>query len=163
MNKAGKIVLSGLGGTAVMTADSYLMSIIMDENFREPEHLATMIKRLAPGLSKQAEVIAGWGAHFAMGLVFTAVYVELWETKRIKPTIKNGIILGIISGVLGLLIWKATFKVHPLPPWINFDKYYWQRIPAHVVFAVGATLAYRLADKSNLNAGSPLMVTSEGL
>lgn len=62
MNKAGKIVLSGLGGTAVMTADSYLMSIIMDENFREPEHLATMIKRLAPGLSKQAEVIAGWGA-----------------------------------------------------------------------------------------------------
>ncbi|WP_428331726.1 hypothetical protein [Mucilaginibacter sp.] len=144
MNKAGKIAITGIARTMVMTADSYLMSLLMDENFREPEHLATMIGRLAPKLSKQAQMIAGWGAHIAMGIVFASVYVELWETKKIKHSIKNGIILGIVSGVLGLLIWKATFKVHPLPPWINFDKYYWQRIPAHIVFAVGATIAYRL-------------------
>jgi hypothetical protein len=144
MNKAEKIAITGIAGTMVMTADSYLMSLLIDENFREPEHLATMIGRLVPKLSKQAQMIAGWGAHLAMGIVFASVYVELWETKQIKHSIKNGIILGIVSGVLGLLIWKATFKVHPLPPCINFDKYYWQRIPAHIVFAVGATIAYRL-------------------
>jgi hypothetical protein len=85
-----------------------------------------------------------------MGIVFASIYVELWETKKIRRSIKNGIILGIVSGVLGLLIWKATFKVHPLPPWINFDKYYWQRIPAHIVFAVGATIAYRLLPVNKL-------------
>ena len=144
MNKVEKIAITGVAGTLVMTADSFLMSLLMDENFREPEHLATMIGRLVPKLSKQAQMIAGWGAHIAMGIVFASVYVELWETKKIKHSIKNGIILGIVSGVLGLLIWKATFKAHPLPPWINFDKYYWQRIPAYIVFAVGSTIAYRL-------------------
>jgi hypothetical protein len=103
-----------------------------------------MIKRLAPGLSRRANQIAGWGAHYAMGLVFAAVYVELWETKKIRHSIGNGLLLGAISGVLGFLIWKATFKSHPFPPLLNYDHYYLQRIPAHIVFAVTATLAYRL-------------------
>lgn len=127
-----------------MTAGSELMSLLFSENFREPEHLETMIGRLAPQLSRQAAKIAGWGAHYAMGLVFAAVYVELWKSKKIEHTLKNGLILGAVSGVLGFVIWKATFKAHPLPPWINYDHYYLQRIPAHIVFAVAATLTYRL-------------------
>jgi hypothetical protein len=127
-----------------MTANSYLMSEIFGENFREPQHLATMIGRLAPKLSRHAVQIAGWGAHYAMGFVFAAIYVELWETRKIKHTIVNGIALGFVSGILGFLIWKATFKAHPLPPWLHFNQYYLQRIPAHIVFAVFATIAYRL-------------------
>lgn len=128
-----------------MTANSYLMSKIFDEDFREPEHLATMIGRLAPALSGQAKQLAGWGAHLAMGFVFAAVYVELWETGKIKHTIRNGVILGLLSGFLGLLIWKGTFKAHPIPPLLHYDHYYLQRIPAHIVFAVFATLGYRIA------------------
>ena len=151
MNKAEKIALTGFGGTTIMTASSYLMSLLADENFRENDHLETMISRLAPSLSKTAQAIAGWGAHYAMGMVFASIYVELWETKQIRHSIKNGIILGVISGLLGLLIWKATFKIHPLPPWINFDKFYLQRVPAHVIFAVAATLTYRLIEKTTDN------------
>jgi hypothetical protein len=155
MNKVEKIALTGFMGTNFMTLSSYLESIIFDENFREPDHLSTMIKRLAPGLSKKAETIAGWGAHYAMGFVFAAIYVELWETGKIKHSIKNGLILGAVSGVLGLLIWKGTFKAHPLPPWINFTKYYLQRIPAHVVFAVFATITYRLIKADEEKSGTP--------
>ncbi|MBD1395510.1 hypothetical protein [Mucilaginibacter glaciei] len=147
MNKIEKAALTGVGGTTVMTASSYLMSLLADENFREPEHLEVLIGRLTPHLSKKAKVLAGWGAHFAMGFVFASVYVELWEYKKIKHNLRNGLLLGLISGVLGFLIWKATFKVHPLPPWLNFEHYYLQRIPAHVVFAVGATITYRLLEK----------------
>lgn len=147
MNKAAKIAVTGIGGTSVMTASSYLMSLMAKENFREPEHLEVLIGRLVPHLSGKAKVLAGWGAHFAMGFVFAAVYVELWETKKIKHNLKNGLILGIVSGILGFLIWKATFKAHPLPPWINFDHYYLQRIPAHIVFAIGATITYRLIQR----------------
>ena len=144
MNKPEKVLLSGFMGTNFMTASSYLMSVLADENFREPEHLATMIGRLAPGMSKHAKVIAGWAAHYGMGIVFAAVYVELWDSGKIKHTIRNGIMLGAISGFLGFLIWKATFKIHPLPPWVDFEKYYLQRIPAHIVFVVFATITYRL-------------------
>jgi hypothetical protein len=149
MNKSIKILLSGFAGTTVMTGGSELMSLLLNENYREPEHLETLIARLAPGLSVHAKKIAGWGAHYAMGLVFAAVYVELWEAKKIKPTLKNGLILGALSGLLGLLIWKGTFKAHPLPPWLNYDHFYLQRIPAHIIFAVIATLAYRQIDKTD--------------
>ncbi len=145
MNQASKSLLAGLTGTATMTAGSTLMSKIFSENFSEPDHLETMIARLAPQLSSKAKTIAGWGAHCAMGFVFAAVFVELWETKKLKANWRNAIYLGTISGVIGLLIWKTTFKLHPLPPWINYKKYYLQRIPAHIIFAVGATLTYRLA------------------
>jgi hypothetical protein len=144
MNKLTRIGLTGIAGTTVMTAGSELMSLLFKENFREPEHLETLISRLAPHLSKHAKKIAGWGAHYAMGLVFAAIYVELWETKKIKHSVMNGLILGAFSGILGFLIWKGTFKAHPLPPLINYDHYYIQRVPAHIVFAVAATLAYRL-------------------
>jgi hypothetical protein len=144
MNKAGKIAVTALTGTTFMTADSYLMSLFFGENYREPEHLATMIGRLAPNLSGQAKRIAGWGAHFAMGFVFASVYVELWESRKIKHNFRNALILGLVSGIVGFLIWKGTFKAHPLPPWLNFNHYYLQRIPAHVVFAIFGTIAYRL-------------------
>jgi len=148
MDQLSKTVLSGSAGTVVMTLGSELMSKIWGENFSEPDHLETMIKRLAPALSKQAEVIAGWGAHLTMGLIFAAIYVELWEKREIKHNITNGILLGVVSGILGLLIWKATFKVHPLPPWLDYTTFYLQRIPAHVVFAVATTITYRLLKKA---------------
>ncbi|MES2454823.1 MAG: hypothetical protein V4594_04770 [Bacteroidota bacterium] len=144
MNKAGKTLLSGFTGTTFMTAASALMSLLPHENFKEPEHLATMAGRLAPLLSKNTKTLAGWGAHYGMGFLFAAVYVELWESRKIEHTIKNGIILGLLSGLLGLLIWKATFKVHPLPPNIRYLDFYLQRIPAHVVFAIFTTIAYRM-------------------
>ena len=133
-----------MAGTTVMTAGSELMSLLMHENFREPEHLETLISRLVPHLSGKAKTIAGWGAHYAMGIVFAAVYVELWESRKIKHNLKNGLILGAVSGLLGYLIWKGTFKAHPLPPWINYSHYYVQRIPAHIIFAVTATVVYKM-------------------
>jgi hypothetical protein len=148
MNQLSKTALSGFAGTLVMTAGSDLMSRIMGENYREPDHLETMIKRLAPMLSKQAKIIAGWGAHFTMGFIFAAIYVELWEKRKIKHNIKNGVLLGAVSGLLGLLIWKGTFKAHPLPPWLNYSNFYLQRIPAHIIFAVGATITYKLIEDS---------------
>lgn len=147
MNQLGKTALCSLAGTTAMTAGSDLMSRIFGENYREPDHLASMIKRLAPGLSKSAKYIAAWGAHYAMGCVFAATFVELWEKRKIKHNIKNALLLGLISGVLGVLIWKGTFKAHPFTPWLHYEHYYLQRIPAHIIFAITATLTYRLFDK----------------
>ncbi|HEY9195984.1 MAG TPA: hypothetical protein VIM77_06950 [Mucilaginibacter sp.] len=137
-------VISGITGTAMMTLFSYLLSHAAKENFSEPEHLSTMIHRLAPQISKDKSRIMGWNAHFAVGLGFSAAYVKLWEDKKIKPSLTNSLLLGLLSGVFAVAVWKLTLKMHPLPPWINYNKYYLQLVPAHVVFALFATLAYRL-------------------
>lgn len=154
MDKLGKTIVSGFAGTTFMTAASALMSLVPHENFKEPEHLADMVGKLTPFLSKKSKTLAGWGAHYSMGFIFAATYVELWECRKIEHSIKNGVILGLISGLLGLLIWKGTFKIHPLPPAIRYLDFYLQRIPAHVVFAVFSTIAYRMVKAKELNPGN---------
>jgi hypothetical protein len=147
MNKAAHTLLSATAGTTMMTLFSYLVSMAADKNFSEPEHLGTLMHRLVPGSSKKLTQVAGWGAHYAVGLLFVLAYQELWKTGKIKKSIKNGLVLGALSGALAVLVWKATLKAHPAPPWIDFTNYYIQLVPAHIVFAVCATLTSRLLDE----------------
>lgn len=147
MNKIENTVLSAVTGTTMMTLFSYLVSMAEKEDFSEPEHLGTLMHRLVPGSSKRMTQAAGWGAHYAVGLLFVLAYRELWKSGKIKKTVTNGLILGTLSGALAVLIWKTTMKVHPAPPWIDFTKYYIQLVPAHIVFAVCATLTSRLLDE----------------
>ena len=56
-------------------------------------------------------------------------------------------LLGAASGALAMLVWKLTFKAHHFPPKTDFKNYYAQLMPAHIVFAVFATLGYKLAKK----------------
>lgn len=145
--KTKATLVAGVTGTTFMTLFSYLVSLAADKNFSEPEHLGTLMHRLVPGSSKKTTQLVGWSAHYAVGLLFVLAYQELWKTGKIKKTVTNGIILGTLSGAMAVLIWKATMKTHPAPPWIDFTNYYMQLVPAHIVFAVCATLTLRLLDE----------------
>ena len=147
MNKTDNLLASAAAGTTIMTLFSYLVSLAADKNFSEPEHLGTMIHRLMPGASKKATQFAGWGAHYAVGLLFLLAYQELWKTGKIKKTWFNGLVTGALSGALAVLVWKGTLKAHPLPPWMDFTNFFVQLVPAHIVFAVCATLTSRLLDE----------------
>jgi len=138
------ILFPAVMGTSVMTSFSHLLSDLYKEDFSEPRHLSVMLKRLAPGISKKWAFIAGWGAHYAVGVLFASVYAELWRSGKLRPTLATGAILGALSGAIAVMVWKATFKAHPTPPWIDYSKYYIQLVPAHVVFAVITTITYRL-------------------
>jgi hypothetical protein len=147
MNKTGNNLAAATAGTTMMTLFSYIVSLVANKNFSEPEHLTTMLYRLAPGMSKKQARVSGWGAHYVVGLLFVLVYRELWKTGRIKRSVRNGLILGALSGALAVLVWKGTLKAHPLPPWLDYTNYYIQLVPAHIVFAVCATLTSRLLDE----------------
>jgi hypothetical protein len=147
MNRSVNNLASATAGTTMMTLFSYLVSMAADKNFSEPEHLGTMIHRFMPGKSKKATQLTGWGVHYMIGLLFVLTYRELWKTGKIKKTVVNGIALGALSGALAVLVWKGTLKAHPAPPWIDFTNYYIQLVPAHIVFAVCATLTSRLLDE----------------
>lgn len=155
MNRIEKILIAGGTGTSVMTASSALMSLLPKEEFREPDQLEKLVGRLLPFLSPKGKTMAGWAAHYGMGMLFSAVYVELWESGKVKPNVKTGLVLGGVSGVVGMLIWQASFWLHPFPPNNRKLDFYLQRIPAHIVFAVFATLAYRLVKRFDQRGHSP--------
>lgn len=140
--KSKEVLISGITGTTFMTLFSYLVSIAKDENFSEPERLGQLIHNLDPGLNKKEKLLAGWTAHYLVGLMFAAIYVQLWEKKKLKPSLKNNLIIGGISGIMAVGVWKLTFKAHPLPPLLSFNKYYLQLVPAHIVFAIFSGLGY---------------------
>jgi Na+/proline symporter len=146
--KANEVLVAGVTGTTFMTLFSYLVSVAEEENFSEPERLGQLAHRLLPALSEEENQVIGWAGHYAVGLLFAMVYVELWRRKKVRSSIKNNLIVGAISGLAAVAIWKATFKMHPLPPNLSFNKYYLQLIPAHVVFAVFAGIGYQLFKKA---------------
>jgi hypothetical protein len=152
MKKPAKTIVAATAGTTLMTLFSYLVSKATDKNFSEPEHLGSMLNRLMPGQSRKATQLAGWGAHYAVGLLFVLAYQEFWRNGQVKKSITNGLIFGALSGALAVMVWKATMKAHPAPPWIDFTKFYIQLVPAHIVFAVCATLTSRLLDESTERA-----------
>lgn len=130
-----------------MTLFSYMVSIAENENYSEAERLGQLIHNLYPILNKREKLVAGWVAHYLVGLAFATAYVQLWEKKKLKPSFKNNLIIGGISGLVAVGIWKLTFKMHPLPPRLNFNKYYLQLVPAHVVFGIFSGLGYMTLKK----------------
>ncbi|MGN6396836.1 MAG: hypothetical protein ACTHMI_14795 [Mucilaginibacter sp.] len=144
MNKAEEIVISGIAGTTFMTLFSHLVSAADGENFSEPERLGQLAHRLIPKIDKKQSQALGWLGHYGVGLLFAMVYVELWRRRRPKSSIKNNLVVGGISGLIAVAIWKTTFSLHPLPPRLSFNKYYAQLVPAHVIFAVFAGIGFQL-------------------
>jgi glucan phosphoethanolaminetransferase (alkaline phosphatase superfamily) len=142
--KSKEVITAGITGTTFMTLFSYLISVADGENFSEPERLGQLAERLLPKLSKEQGQALGWLGHYAVGLLFALVYVELWRRRRPKSSIKNNLLVGAVSGLIAVAIWKTTFKLHPLPPALSFNKYYLQLVPAHVVFAVFAGIGYQI-------------------
>ena len=65
----------------------------------------------------------GWTLHYLVGLLFAEIYAPLWEKTPMQPNLKNGLILGGISGIAAILVWKFTLEMHPDPVRVNFKKY----------------------------------------
>ncbi len=143
------ILFSSIVGTSAMTLFSYLISESENENFREPDVLAQLIKRLPNSYSEETAQIAGWGMHYTIGLLFVVIYNELWKQKNIDPTVTSGTLLGAASGLTGIIAWKIMFEAHPNPPAKDLKHYFRHLLFAHVVFGVFSALAYKILNDEN--------------
>ena len=150
MMQTGKILISAIVGTSAMTLFSYLISNKKNKNFREPQVLGQLIKRLPVGVSKEPSQMAGWGIHYAIGTLFVICYSELWEQTKVKPSVTSGTLLGAGSGLIGVMGWKLMFEGHPNPPAKNLKPFFGHLLLAHIVFAVFSAITYKLtADKNS--------------
>lgn len=131
-----KVVSSAIMGTTFMTAFSILVSRKADKQFREPVLLNRLLKRLSFKNEIEANSLPGWISHYAVGALFTTVYDQIWQRQR--PTLSNSLVLGGVSGLLGIAVWDLTFRMHPNPPRVDNKNYYKQLFVAHLIFGVFA-------------------------
>jgi Na+/proline symporter len=144
--KLSKIILPAITGTSAMTLFSYLMSDAEKHNYREPDVLKQLIRRLTNGVVQDKAQLAGWLAHYGAGVLFEIVLAEAWKRKYVKPSVASGALLGAVSGLAGVLVWKTVFKAHPNPPAKNLRKFFGHLILAHIVFGVFSALTYKVVD-----------------
>ena len=141
---------SSIAGTTMMTLYSYAISWTKNKNFKEPLLLAQMVYRLMPWLQKKDSRIAGWGVHYLTGLLFAESYAAFWSQDTFA-NIKTGLVLGGISGIAAILIWKFTLEAHPFPPPVHFFKFAGQLFIAHIVFGLASALGYTFLNKIRQN------------
>ena len=141
-----KILVSNLVATSAMTAFSYLLSESADRNFKEPKLLGEIINK-----NRQTSYVLnsqnlGWLAHYLAGTAFVTVYDKIWCGSSNNANIKSGLLLGAISGVIGIVVWKTTLYLIPNKPSIPHRKFYLQLFPAHLVFGSCAAKTYQMVD-----------------
>jgi hypothetical protein len=147
VTKPGDILLSSLTATTLMTLFSQLVSEAENEKFNEPKLLDDLVNNLHPTVNKEVSKISGWAGHYAIGLVFSALYAAYLEKTHTKPNVQNSIISGIVGGAIGILGWHSMFKSHHNPPGVNLKKFYIQLMLAHIIFGATAAAMLSLLDK----------------
>jgi hypothetical protein len=148
-----KVLSSGILGTSAMTIFSYLISQLMSENFREPEIMSFLFKNLSITFLQYGTFLGylAWTFHYIIGFSFVFIYVKLWDNNKVKPNLISGIFLGAITGIVGIIGWYITIKIHPNPPIVNLKNFFILLFFAHIVFGIFAMIGYVLIKKTTNN------------
>lgn len=143
------ILVTGLVGTTAMTLFSYLVSGGKDRNFKEPQLLGNMSEDILKTAKTPVKQLAGWSAHYAIGLLFSAGQWWLQGKSNTRPSLAAGVASGVVGGLAGVAMWQATFAAHPAPPSVNKPRYFGHLILAHVVFGVAVNLCRQAINKED--------------
>src|SRR5688500_5387271 len=109
----------------LMTLFSYVFSAIRKKQFKEPELLNDLLRRINIIHSSYFKNHpAGWVIHYAVGYLFVFAYYLLFQYSSINPTLWVYTVLGFGCGIVGIAGWKLTFAIHPNPPDIHFSEFY---------------------------------------
>ena len=139
--KTKELLISAIAATTLMTLFSHALSGKENKNFSEPLLLAGLEKGVLPKKAKGLAVPAGWTTHYAIGVLFTYLYGYGCERSRRQPTLTNGTLFGAASGLVGILMWKAVFAMHPAPPRTHYAKFYKQLFLAHLIFGAAVAIS----------------------
>ena len=138
-----RIMIGALVGTTMMTIFSYLISVGFQKLYKEPVLLKYVLLKSGTSLTKKETAAGGWILHYAIGILFIAIYHFLWKLDIVALSWINGLMLGIASGVVGVLGWFIMFKISEFKSDIDFAGYYIQLLFAHIIFALSAVAVYK--------------------
>jgi hypothetical protein len=131
-------VTSGILGTLVMTLFSYISPLFSIPKMRELDYLNILISK-----DNESHIHTAWAVHNLVGVTFSMVYALLWTFGIGKPDLKNGTVLGALSGLLGTAVWKTVIKTDKSLPRLSTGHLSANLIPAHILFGITAAMVYK--------------------
>ena len=142
------VTIAGIGGTIMMTAFMYLVSLFTGKKLKVVDILGTMLTgktRVNGQLAYTPKtIVTGLIAHFGVGVLFALAYLGLWHLGVGSPSFGSSIVFGVVSGVIAVFVWRTFFFVHTRPPAIELNAYLIAIFMAHIVFAIEVAACFRL-------------------
>jgi hypothetical protein len=152
MKTTEKIIIAGIVGTTFMTLYSYIRAKKERQQYVEPVLINKLIDNSENvDLDDTASHPAGWGLHYATGIAFIAAYYFVWKKALQRPNTARMLWVGIISGAVGIAVWKLLFTHHDKPPQNYRYGYYRQLLIAHIVFSLSGIATFRALGNSEHN------------
>jgi len=139
-----QIIVASVLATSAMTLFSYAMSASFRELYKEPVLLTFILTQINLEVSVQTKKYLAWSLHYLIGLLFVIAYHLLWYYNILTISILSTLLLGALSGIIGIIGWVLMFKMADYKPNIDFKGYYIQLFFAHIIFAIVAVTAYYL-------------------
>jgi ABC-type Fe3+-siderophore transport system permease subunit len=138
-------ILSGMAGTVVMTLFMYLYSYVSHRFTKVVHILGNMLVGESNYKSPSTNAyIVGTVAHFSVGILFSLAYFLLWNWGIFRNNLEDSVIVGIISGVAAVVVWKSFLTLHSSPPQFSEINYFLALFLAHIVFAVVSVNVFQL-------------------
>lgn len=137
-----QILISSIAATSVMTLFSYMVSAGARELYKEPVLLTYILTMFGLELPLLLKSILGWLLHYLIGLAFVIAYHYLWINDVVAMHWPAILLLGGVSGFVGIFSWIIMFALTPKKPAIDFKGYYAQLFIAHIIFTIIAFLVY---------------------
>lgn len=133
-------IIPGVVAVIAMTVFSALYNYFTKDEFREPNLLTQIFKKLFQRTSDRRLFVFGWIAHFLIGYLFLGLYEVAWWWLATPRTLDIAILFGLASGFLGIVGWELMFKVVSFKKEFSYGHYYFHLVLAHIVFSMVAVL-----------------------
>lgn len=139
-------ISAGFMGTVVMTAVMYLYANTTKEDTRVVHILGRMITGNMQGSKTEKTKILATGAlsHVTVGVLFSLAYFLLWNWGIFAITWPDALIVGALSGVIAIIVWRLYFVVHQSPPKISLKHYFIALFISHIIFGAVTVNIYRI-------------------
>lgn len=131
-------IISGFAGTLAMTIIMYAYAYLIKKNTKVVHIFGAMVTGNT-GLTKNQKVkilATGTIAHVFVGVLFSFSYFLLWNWGIFDISLSDSLIIGLLSGVIAIIVWRLYFSVHQKPPKIPLPHYFAALLISHVFFGL---------------------------
>lgn len=135
-------IISGAVAVIAMTIFSALYNFFTKDEFREPNLLTQIFKKLFQSTSDRRLLVFGWITHFLIGYIFLGLYEVAWWYLETPRNFDMAILFGLASGFLGIIGWELMFKMVRFKKRFSYGHYYFHLVLAHIVFSTVAMFGY---------------------
>lgn len=131
-------IASGFVGTLAMTIVMYLYANLTKKNTKVIHIFGSMLTgNTGLTINQKVKILTtGTIAHVFVGVLFSFSYFLLWNWGVFSISLFDSLIIGAISGIVAIVVWKSYFKAHRKPPKVYLRHYFTALFISHVVFGL---------------------------